>query len=149
MSKCIETRPVAACFTATADGSRTSLLEHVVYENGVAIGSVFTTPDDVETPFDITAGTVSSGPCPVPSPDVEWEQRCDDTLNDGTVVVPFVCRITTNFDASGTPIVPSVVETFELDKVTPYTVAGTVLAECPCVPKGSLGVITDWSVLNA
>lgn len=146
MSKCISTTPVVVCFTA-ADGTKSNLLEHVIYEQGVAIGQVFTTADDTETPFDVSTGVVTAGACPVFAPDVEFEQRCDDTLGDGTVVVPFMCQIITSFDASGAAIAPPLVTTYELDKVTPYTVLGTVLEECPCVPKGSLGTITDWADL--
>lgn len=147
MSKCINTAPVVVCYT-DAGGLKTSLLEHVVYEAGIAIGQVFTTADDTETPFDVSTGTVVAGACPVFTPDVEWEQRCDDTLNDGTVVVPFMCQVVTSFDPSGVPIAPSVVTNYGLDKTTPYTVLGTVLDECPCVPKGSLGTITDWADLT-
>lgn len=147
MSKCINTAPVIVCYT-DAGGIKTTLLEHVIYENGVAIGQVFTSASDTETPIDTSTGTISAGACPVFTPDVEWEQRCDDTLNDGSVVVPFMCQVVTSFDANGVVVAPSVTTNYALDKVTPYTVLGTVLDECPCVPKGSLGTITDWTALS-
>lgn len=145
MSKCINTAPVVVCFTETATGAKTSLLEHVVYEKGVAIGQVFTTAADTETPFDISGGTVVAGACPVFTPDIEIDDFCD-ILADGTRV-PFLRRTIINFDANGTVVDPMIVNDFELDGVTAYTVAGTVEDDCGCKPIGSLGTITDWADL--
>lgn len=57
MSKCIETRPILVCFTDAA-GVPSTLIEHVIYEDGVAIGQAYTTAADTETPVDVSAGTV-------------------------------------------------------------------------------------------
>lgn len=144
MSQCVHTAPVVVCFTA-ADGTQTSILEHVIYDaNGAAIGQAFTTVDDTETIFDVSGGTVSAGACPVASPDVEWEKQCD-VQADGTVI-EFYCRVITSFDAAGVPT--STTANFELDKVTAYTPTGTVEAcGADCDPVGSLGTITAWTDL--
>lgn len=144
MSKCINTAPVTVCYTDAA-GIRTTLLEHVIYEQGVAIGQVFTTASDTETPIDVSAGTVTAGACPIFTPDIEFEVLCDIQA-DGTTV-EFIRRSITSFDPNGLVIDPIQVDDFELDKVTAYTVTGTVEEDCGCVPKGSLGTITDWADL--
>lgn len=145
MANCINTAPVLVCFTA-ADGTKSTLLEHVIYENGISIGQAFTTVDDTETIFDVSTGTITGGACPIASPDVEWEQLCDIQADGSSI--PFFCRTITYFDANGDVIVPVATANFELDKVTDYTVVGTV-GQCPdCQPVGSLGTITDWTALG-
>ena len=139
----VETSP--ACFT-DATGDQRGLVLHTVYESGVVIASYFTEGDGV-TVVDTSTGTVAAGACPIAQPDVEWEELCD-VLADGTVV-PFLRRSVTRFDASGSVIDPVEVADFELDKVTAYTVAGTVRA-CPeCTSTAPLGLITDLTLLNA
>lgn len=147
MSKCINTAPVAVCFTAE-NGTKQSLVGHVLYEQGVAIGQAFTTADDTETIVDVTGGTITAGACPVFQPDVEFEQLCD-VLADGTIV-QFICRTITSFDANGDVVDPVATAYFELDKVTPYVIAGTV-EKCndECEPVGSMGTITAWAQLRA
>jgi len=146
MSKCVTTSPVVVCFTA-ADGTKQTLLEHVIYNNnGQAIGQAFTTASDTETLIDVSTGTILAGACPVFSPDVEWDDLCD-VQTDGTFV-PFVRRSITTFDVNGTPVDPVTINDFELDQVTAYTVTGTVEDECPCLQVGSLGTVTDWSDLD-
>ena len=148
MSACINTAPVVVCFTA-GDGTKQSLIEHIIYNaDGISIGQAFTTASDTETIIDVSGGTVTAGACPVPSPDVEWSTKCDDVNSDGTDLVPFACQVVTSFGADCLPIVPSVVATYELDKITPYTVVGDVLEECPCALVSSLGTITDWADLG-
>lgn len=142
---CLETRPIPVCFTA-ADGTKQSLVGHIVYEGAKPIGVAYTTADDPETIIDITGGTITSGACPVPSPDVEWDILCDKQ-KDGSVV-NFICRTVTSFDAACQPIDPVQADYFELDKVTPYEPTGIVgdcEIDCPVV--GSLGTITDWATL--
>lgn len=143
---CLNTAPVLVCYTLP-DGTKQTLIEHVVYENGVSIGQGFSTADDTETLIDTSAGTITAGACPVPLPDVEWERLCD-VQTDGSSI-PFYCQVITSFDAQCLPIVPSATANYELDKVTPYVVVGTVDI-CPdCQPVGSLGTITDWASLTA
>lgn len=141
---CLNTAPVVVCFTA-ANGTRTSLLEHVIYEKGVAVGQAFTTAADTETLIDVSGGTVVAGACPVFTPDIEMDDYCN-ILPDGTRV-PFLRRTITNFDANGAVVEPMVINNYELDGVTPYVVVGTVEDDCGCKPKGSLGTITNWSAL--
>lgn len=145
MNKCISIAPVVVCFTA-ADGTRTSLLEHVLYENSVAIGQVFTSPTDTETPIDVSTGTITAGACPIFSPDIELDDFCD-ALTDGSMI-PFLRQTVTYFDPNGLVIAPMIITDYELDGITPYTVVGTVQDDCGCEPKGSLGTVTDWTVLN-
>lgn len=145
MPACINTAPVLVCYTAP-DGAKTTLIEHIIYENGAAIGQAYTTVNDTETVFDVSAGTITGGACPVIPPDVEWKELCD-VQADGSYT-PFVCRVITSFDANCEVIDPVVTDYFELDKITAYTPTGTV-GECPdCQPTGSLGTITDWSALG-
>jgi len=119
MGNCIQTVPVAVCFTA-ADGTRTTLLEHVIYSEGVPVGQAFTTADDTETIVDVSGGTIAAGACPVFTPDIEWDDFCD-VQADGTFTA-FVRRSITSFDANGAVVDPVQVDDFELDKVNPYTV---------------------------
>jgi hypothetical protein len=145
MSKCVTTAPVVVCFTA-ADGTRTSLLEHVIYgKDGAAIGQAFTTAADTETLVDVSAGTITAGACPIFTPDIEWDDYCDVQV-DGTFTA-FVRRTITSFDANGAVIDPVQVNDFETDQVTPYVVTGTVEDECPCLVNASLGTITSWGDL--
>jgi hypothetical protein len=148
MAKCIETRPIVACYTPSGGVPRT-IYAHVVYEDGIPIGTAYTEATDIETPINVDFGlgdVVSAGACPVASPDVEWVKMCDKQL-DGTVV-KFVCRTVTYFDTTG-EISSTVVDNFELDKTTPYAPTGEV-GDCKsdCEKIGTVGSITDWSVLN-
>ena len=146
MSKCLTTAPVVVCFTA-ADGTRTTLLEHVIYgPEGAPIGQAFTTAADTETIVDVSAGTIDAGACPIFTPDIEFDDYCD-VQADGTFTA-FVRRVITSFDPNGVVIDPAQVDDFESDLVTPYVVTGTVVDECPCLAQSSLGTITDWSVLG-
>lgn len=148
MSKCVNLSPVLVCYTDGTTWAKTTLIEHVIYENGVAIGQAFTTVDDTETIFDVSGGTVTGGACPIASPDVEWEKLCD--LNATGDVVEFFRRSITSFDANGAVVVPVAVADFALDKVTPYTVAGTVVScQEGCDTVGSLGTIASRAAVVA
>ena len=61
---------------------------------------------------------------------VDFEMVSDDTLNDGTVLVPFMRKYTT--PSTGITVATD----FELDGVTPYAVVGTV------VPTGAVATNT-------
>lgn len=148
MSKCVNLSPVLVCYTDSTTWAKTTLIEHVIYENGVAIGQAFTTIDDTETIFDISGGTVSGGACPLLSPDVEWVKLCDLDANGD--VVEFRRRSITSFDANGAVIVPVAVADFALDKVTPYVVAGTIVAcQEGCDTVGSVGTIASRASIVA
>lgn len=150
MAACLDTKPVLVCFTDTTTGTKTTLIEHVVYQAGVAIAHAYTT-QDTETIFPITGGTISVGACPIAQPDVEYITMCDDTLADGTVLVEFVAQVITSFDANGTAIVPSAVTYLDKTLVAPYAPsapANTSTGECGCAKKAVLGTITAWSALN-
>lgn len=142
MSKCVNPSPLLVCFTDGTTGAKTTLVAHVLYENGVSIGQAFTTVGDTETIFDVSGGTVTAGACPIASPDVEWEKLCD-LQADGSIV-EFFRRSITSFDANGAVIVPVAVADFALDKVTAYVVTGTVITcneDCDLV--GSVGTIAS------
>lgn len=142
MSKCVNIAPLLVCYTDGVTGAKTTLIEHVLYENGVAIGQGYTTVGDTETIFDVSAGTVTGGACPIASPDVEWAQLCD-VQADGSIV-EFFRRTVTSFDANGAVVVPVSVADFALDKVTAYTVTGTVTTcnqDCDLI--GSVGTIAS------
>lgn len=150
MSECIRTEPVAVCFTPTDTSiAPVSLLSHVIYEEGRAIGQALTTADDTETPLDPTAylggGTYTAGACQLPQPDVEWIEKCDDVNGDGTDIVKFLCRAVTSFDALGNAT--TVASNFAMDKTTAYTPANEVPCSS-CVLIGSQGTITAWSALS-
>ena len=144
MSQCLNSAPVPVC-AVDADGVKQSLLEHVVYENGVAIGQVFTTADDTETPIDVAGLTISPGACQIPQPNITFDRLCD-VQADGSSI-PFFCERTVNYGPDCLPLPPTTIF-YELDKVTVYVPTGESQLECPdCIPVGSLGTITDWSVL--
>lgn len=143
MSKCVNPTPLLVCFTDTVTGAKTTLIEHVIYENWVSIGQAFTTVDDTETIFDVSWGIVVGWACPIASPDVEWEKLCD-LQADGSIV-EFFRRSITSFDANGAVVVPVAVADFALDKVTAYVVTGVVTTcneDCDLV--GSVGTIAAW-----
>lgn len=142
---CRETRPVVGCYTNAA-GVPTSVLIHVIYEEGRAIGQAVTTADAAQTPIDTSTGTLVAGACPVAQPDVEWEKLCDEQANGS--IIEFFRRSITRFDAAGAVIAPVEVADFALDKVTPYVVAGTVVT-CneDCDPIGVVGTITAWTAI--
>lgn len=144
MSKCVDVAPILVCYTDGTTGAKTTILQHVIYEFGIAVGQGYTTVTDTETIFDISGGVVTGGACPIASPDVEWEKLCDE-LADGSIV-EFFRRSITSFDANGDVVVPVTVADFALDKVTAYVVAGTVIAcneDCDLI--GSIGTIAAWT----
>lgn len=144
MSKCVTLSPVLVCYTDTATGAKSTLIQHIIYEDGRAIGQAYTTVADTETIFDISLGTVVGGACPVASPDVEWEKLCDEDANGD--VIEFFRRSITSFDANGDVIDPVATADFALDKITPYVVAGTIVAcQEGCDTVGSIGTITSWA----
>jgi hypothetical protein len=150
MSQCLDTKPVLVCFTNTTTGVKTTLIEHIVYQKGIAIGHAYT-DENTETIFDTTGGTVTVGACPIIPPNVNFVTMCDDTLANGTVLVEFVAQVITSFDGNGAPIAPSVVNYLEEDLVTTYVpvATGTVsTGECGCAKKAVLGTITNWSSLG-
>jgi hypothetical protein len=133
-----------ACYTVTG-GAPTSVFANSVYDaNGVLIALYYTDPAGAVV--DTSAGTVVAGSCPVASPDVEWEKLCD-VQADGSVV-EFLRRSITRFNPDGTVIDPVEVADFEVDKVTAYTITGTV-GDCSTCPVSTpLGLITDLSLLG-
>ena len=150
MAACLDTKPILVCFTDTATGIKTTLIEHVVYQAGAAIAHAYTT-QDTETIFPITGGTITVGACAIAPPDVEYITMCDDTLADGTVLIEFVAQVITSFDGNGAAIVPSVVNYLQKDLVTPYVpsaLANVTSGECGCAKQPVLGTITDWALLG-
>lgn len=141
--QCTEMTTASACFT-DADGNPQTVVAHYEYGKDAAGSTILVATrytDAAGTPIDTSLGTVSAGACPVASPDVEWEQRCD-VQTDGSIV-EFMCRVITTFAPDGTPT--SSTEDFELDKTTPYTVTGTVEAcGADCEPATPAGVLTTW-----
>ena len=133
-----------ACYTGE-DGVRENLFANHVYDSaGVLIALYYT--DAAGVVFDTSLGVVTPSACPISQPDVEYEKLCD-IQEDGTAI-PFMCRTITSFDASGMVIDPVTVDLFELDKITPYVVIGTV-GECDtCPDQEVLGLITDLSLLS-
>jgi hypothetical protein len=149
MANCLDTRPLLVCYTDTATGVKTTLIEHVVYQAGVAIAHAYTT-QDTETIFSVIGGTITVGACAIASPDVEYITMCDNTLGDGTVLVEFIAQVITSFYGNGVAIVPSVVNYLQKDLVTPYVPSSLVnisTGECGCAKRAVLGTITDWTLL--
>ena len=143
MSKCVNPVPLLVCYTDGVTGAKTTLIQHVIYENGVSIGQAYTTVENTETIFNISDGIVTGGSCPIISPDVEWEKLCDLQANGS--IVEFFRRSVTSFDANGAVVVPVAVADFALDKVTAYVVTGVVTTcneDCDLV--GSVGTIATW-----
>lgn len=145
MSKCRNEALDVACYTDAA-GLPTSVFANHVYDvNGALIALYYT--DTAGAVVDTSAGTVSAGACPVAQPDVEWQKLCD-VQADGTVV-EFMCRTVTRFAPDGSVIDPVDTANFETDKVTAYTVTGTV-GDCSTCPDDTpLGLITDLAALDA
>lgn len=124
--------------------SNTTLVAHYEYgkdADGFTILVATRYTNAAGTPVDTSAGTVTAGACALTPPDVEWEKLCD-VQADGTIV-EFFRRSITTFDSTGAPTV--VVTDWELDKVTAYTVAGTVtVCNEDCDPATALGTLTSW-----
>lgn len=142
---CTELDPITGCYTL-ADGSRQNVTIHYEYgkgASGAAVVSAVRITDAVGVIIPLADATnTTAGACPVAQPDVEWSEQCD-TLANGSVV-PFMRQVITSFDASGMAIVPSAVADYELDKITPYAVAGTV-GLCPaCSAAVPVGLVTTW-----
>lgn len=133
-----------ACFTDD-NGVPSSVYANTVYDaNGAVIAMYYTNTSGVVV--DTSVGTVSAGACAVAQPDVEWEKLCD-VQTDGTIV-EFMRRSITRFDASGAVIDPVEVADFETNKITTYTVSGTV-GDCDTCPvQAPLGLITDLTLLQ-
>ena len=90
---CRDVEPVLACFTPTdVTLPKVGITAHYVYDANKATVGVYYT-DTTGAIFDISAGTVALGACPIFQPDVEWEQLCDK-LADGTIVEFFLRSIT-------------------------------------------------------
>ena len=146
MSSCSKVEKVPACFVDAA-GVPQSVFAHTVYDkDGAAVALYYTNPAD-NAVVDTSVGTVSSGACPVPQPDVEWCKLCD-VAADGTVT-EFFRRTITRFNPDGTVIDPVDVADFADDKVTAYTVAGTVGNCSTCPDQAPIGLITDLALLAA
>ncbi len=145
MACCKKTEPLHVCATA-ADGTRSTLLQHIVYNEGIASIHGYSTVDDPETLIDVSAFTsIVGGACALIAPDVEKTKLCEG-LADGTRA-EFFRFITTNFDQStGAPLTPKIINDFELDGVTPYTVVDEDnVGECPCTALTNSGLQTDWA----
>lgn len=144
MSICKDFNCAEVCAVA-ADGTQQTLIAHYEYgsdDTGATILVATRYADAAGVPVDTSALKVTAGACPVAQPTVAFEQLCD-VQADGSSV-PFVCRIITSFDSAGVPIDPAAVAYFELDKVTPYVITGTV-GDCPdCLPATAQGVLTTW-----
>lgn len=139
---CTQLATAEVCFN---DGSvNTTLIAHYEYGTNdegktILVATRFT--DAAGEPVDTAAGTVSAGACALTPPDVEYSKLCD-VQADGTIV-EFFRRTITNFDSTNTPT--TVVTDFELDKLTEYTVAGTVtVCNEDCDPKAPEGVLATW-----
>jgi len=146
---CNDRETIEVCFTP-ADGvtAPVTLLKHIKY--GVdALGdpansSYISTADDTLTAVDpasyLGGGTITSGACVIPQPDIEWTKLCEK-LTDGTSK-KFIRRAVTTFDAFATPT--TITADFELDKITPYTVSDEAqVGECGCDPLANTGLVTD------
>jgi hypothetical protein len=135
----------AVCFLSSA-GVRQTLVAHYEYRafalGNTVIHAVRYT-DAAGLPVDTSSGTVTVGACAVASPDVEWAKLCDVAATG--VVTEFYQQIVTSFTSSGAPVVPNVVTTYAIDKITPYAPSGTVsdcVAGCDAVPP--VGVVSTW-----
>jgi hypothetical protein len=94
------------------------------------------------TVIDTTGGTVTAGQCMIIAPDIEFEKLCDVNTTTG-IVTEFLRRSVTTFNSIGTPTLT--VTDWQLDKITPYVITGTVGAcNQDCDPVTSLGVLTTW-----
>ena len=143
MSTCRHTEQTEACFTNAA-GVPVSVTKNTVFNSTGSIHATYYS-DAAGATIDTSVGTVVAGACQLPNPDVEWEQLCD-VATDGTVT-KFMCRSVTRFNPDGSVIDPVDVAMFEMDKVTPYVVAGEVGKCDTCPVEAPLGLITDTSVL--
>lgn len=68
MAECYNTRPINGCFRPDDGSTSVPIVIHIIYdESEIAIGQVYTLPEDNEAPLDINTflggGTVSSGDC--------------------------------------------------------------------------------------
>ena len=143
MSKlCTQFSTAEVCYNdGTSNQTLVAHYEYGVNDEGKTILVATRFTDAAGVPVDTSAGTVTAGACALTPPDVEWEKLCD-VQADGTIV-EFLRRSITTFDSVGVPTVT--VTDWELDKVTAYTVAGTVAA-CneDCDPAAAQGVLVTW-----
>lgn len=140
---CKDLATALVCFN---DGTvNTTLVAHYEYGKNAAGNTIIVATrytNSAGTPVDTSAGTVTAGACALTPPDVEFEKLCDV---DGTtgVVTEFFRRSITTFDSTNVPTVT--VTDWQLDKVTPYTITGTVGAcNQDCDPVTAQGVLTTW-----
>jgi len=145
--KCKQLTTEAVCFT-DADGLKTSLVAHYEYgqdatDATILVATIYT--DAEGTPVDTADGVVTVGSCPKPDPVIQTETYCDDVEGDGSDIVQFICQTVTSFDDNCVPIVPAVVNYFELDKVTVYVPVGDIgVCDGDCAPAVAGGLKTAW-----
>ena len=124
--------------------TKTTVIAHYEYGVNAAGASILVATrftDAAGVPVNTASGTVTPGACALTPPDVEFEML-DDVLASG-VSVEFFRRSITTFSSTGTPTVT--VTDWQLDKVTPYVIAGTVRAKNEdCDPATALGVLAAW-----
>ena len=143
MSKlCTQMATAQVCFNNGT--TNTTLVAHYEYGVNAAGASILVATrytDAAGVPVNTASGTVTAGACALTPPDVEFEML-DDVLASG-VSVEFFRRSITTFSSTGVPTVT--VTDWQLDKVTPYVIAGTVRAKNEdCDPATALGVLTTW-----
>ena len=141
--KCKELSTALVCYNdGTVNQTLVAHYEYGVNATGATILVSTRYTDSAGVPVDTSSGTVTAGACPIASPDIEWEKLCDENTTTG-VITEFFRRSITTWDAAGVPTVT--VTDWELDKVTSYTVAGTVIA-CneDCDAASAQGVLTAW-----
>lgn len=80
MSKCIDPRPMMVCFQPANGSDSVELIEHILYEDWVAVGQWYTTVDNVSTMIDISTflwgGTIS------------W--LCDKPVKESLTVIDYM-----------------------------------------------------------
>lgn len=147
MAVCRDTELGMVCYV-NAEGAKQTLFANKVYDAyGVVISTYYTEADG--TVVDTSAGAVSVGQCPVPSPDVEWSgSLCDVDPTTNEVIERYVCRTITTFDENCEVIDPVQVDLFLTDKVTPYVPVGEEKDCSICETETPLGLITDLSLLQ-
>lgn len=139
---CTQLATAEACYNdGAANQTVIAHYEYGVDDAGATILVATRYTNAAGVPIDTAAGTVTAGACAVIPADVEWE-RLADVQEDGTRI-EFFRRSVTTFSSTGTPT--TTVADFELDKTTPYVVAGDVEGPVDsCGPATAQGVVSTW-----
>jgi hypothetical protein len=121
------------CMFDSATGLQTGVVIHYEYgkdANGAVILHKTRYTNAAGVPIALAATqVVTAGVCQPIALDVEWVQLCDDDADPATDNAAFLRKYTTTRNSLTGAIITEVVEDFELDMETPYTVVGTA-AQC-------------------